>query len=205
MCSQPGARSGLCTVLFYIEFLADTGLSRGVHGAKGSGSEPSRRGSQGSTGLYHIFCCRVLRWRRCEWWTETWSSKAGTLGIGGAQAMARVWAARTHLAVHCLVFLGLSFHSGNICEWKRVKMLGDGGSYSRPPYVWRGHQSQKKAGVCPRLLRLSTPLKKKKKKSLIQAQPFTDCFRNLCKTTDPFYVFCYGPSSSVYQQIPKIM
>ena len=38
--------------------------------------------------------------------------------------MARVWAGRTHLAVHCSVFLGLSFHDCNICEWKRVNTLG---------------------------------------------------------------------------------
>ena len=50
--------------------------------------------------------------------------KAGALGIGGVRAMARVWAGRTHLAVHCSVFLGLSFHDCNICEWKRVNTLG---------------------------------------------------------------------------------
>ena len=37
--------------------------------------------------------------------------------------MARVWPWRTHLAVHCLAFIGLSFHVGNICEWKRVKVF----------------------------------------------------------------------------------
>ena len=35
-------------------------------------------------------------------------------GIGGAQAMAMVWPGRTHLIVHCPVFLGLSFREGNI-------------------------------------------------------------------------------------------
>ena len=37
--------------------------------------------------------------------------------------MARVWAGRTHLAAHCSVFLGLSFHDCNICKWKTVKAL----------------------------------------------------------------------------------
>ena len=32
-----------------------------------------------------------------------------------------------------------------------------------------------------------------------------DCPRNLCKPMDPSCIFCYGPSFSVYQQIPKIM
>ena len=50
-----------------------------------------------------------------------------------------------------------------------------------------------------------TTTKRKKKNTHIQAQPFTDCPRNLCKPMDPSYIFCYGPSFSVYQQIPKIM
>ena len=37
-------------VVVYIEFFIDTGLSEGVHGAQGSGSEVSRRGSCGSSG-----------------------------------------------------------------------------------------------------------------------------------------------------------
>ena len=41
MCSEDGARSGLSTVLVYVELLIDNGLGRGVHGPQGSGSEPS--------------------------------------------------------------------------------------------------------------------------------------------------------------------
>ena len=198
MCSQPGARSGLSMVVVYIEFI-DNGLGEGVHGAQGSRSEQSLgEGPVVQVGVYHIFCCRILRGRRCEWWTETWSSKAGALGIGRAQAMARVWPGRTHLTVHCSVFIGLSFHDGNICEWKRVKALQGGGSYSIPPYLWWGYQSQKKAGVYPRsrdcLLHTHSHTHTN---SHIQAQPFTDCLMSLCKPLDPSYVFCYGPSFSV--------
>ena len=151
MCSQPGATSGLSMVLVYIEFFIDNGLCEGVHVTQGSGSEQSLgEGPEVQVGVYHIFCCRILRERRCKWSTEMWSSKAGALGIGRAQAMARVWPGRTHLAVHCLAFIGLSFHVGNICEWKRVKALQGGGSYSRPPYLWWGYQSQKMSGVYPR-------------------------------------------------------
>ena len=54
-------------VLVYIEFLKDTGLSGGVHGAQGSGSEQSlREALVVQVGEYHIFCCRVLRGRSCE-------------------------------------------------------------------------------------------------------------------------------------------
>ena len=85
------------------------------------------------------------------------SSKAGALAIGGARAMARVWAGRIHLAVHCSVFLGRSFHDGNICEWKRVKALGVG-AILLDLHIFGRDFKAKRAGVCPRLLSLSTPL-----------------------------------------------
>ena len=74
------------------------------------------------------------------------SSKVGALGIGGARAMARVWAGRTHLAVHCSVFLGLSFHDGNICEWKRLKPL-EVGAILLDLLIFGGDIKSKKAGV----------------------------------------------------------
>ena len=85
------------------------------------------------------------------------SSKAGALAIGGARAMARVWAGRIHLAVHCSVFLGLSFHDGNICKWKRLTALGVG-VILLDFHIFGGDIKAKRAGVCLRLLSLSTPL-----------------------------------------------
>ena len=32
-----------------------------------------------------------------------------------------------------------------------------------------------------------------------------DSLRNLCKSTEPIYIFHYGPSSKAYQQIRKII
>ena len=117
LCAQGWGRSGLSMVLVYIEFLIHTGVSREVHWAQGSRSEQSlREGSVVQVGIYHVFCGRDLRGRRCDWWTDTQSLKAGALGIGGAWALARVWAGRTHLALHCSVFLGLPFHDCNICK-----------------------------------------------------------------------------------------
>ena len=77
--------------------------------------------------------------------------------------MARVWAGRIHLAVHCSVFLGRSFRDGNICEWKRVKALGVG-AILLDLHIFGRDFKAKRAGVCPRLLSLSTPLNLKKKK-----------------------------------------
>ena len=71
--------------------------------------------------------------------------------------MARVWAGRIHLAIHYSVFLGLSFHDGNICEWKRLKALGVG-AILPGFHIFGGDIKAKKAGVCLRLLNLSTPL-----------------------------------------------
>ena len=85
------------------------------------------------------------------------SSKVGALGIGGARAMARVWAGRTHLAVHCSVFLGRSVRDGNICEWKRVKALGVG-AILLDFHIFGGDIKAKTAVVCPRLLSQSMPL-----------------------------------------------
>ena len=65
VCSEHGARSGPSMVLFYIEFLIDAGLGRGVHGLQGSGSEPSlREGPEVQVSVYHVFCWRVLRGER---------------------------------------------------------------------------------------------------------------------------------------------
>ena len=91
------------------------------------------------------------------------SSKAGALGTGGARAVARVWAGRIHLTVNCSVFLGRSFRDGNICEWKRVKAL-EVGAILLDFHIFGRDIKAKIAGVCPRLLSLSTPLNLKKKK-----------------------------------------
>ena len=54
-------------VLVYIEFLIHTGVSREVHWAQGSRSEQSlREGSVVQVGIYHVFCGRDLRGRRCD-------------------------------------------------------------------------------------------------------------------------------------------
>ena len=66
-------------------------------------------------------------------------------------------AGRIHLAIHCCVFLGLSFRDGNICEWKRVKAFGVG-AILLDLHIFGGDIKAKKARVCPRLLSLSTPL-----------------------------------------------
>ena len=79
--------------------------------------------------------------------------------------MARVWAGRIHLAVHCSVFLGCSFHDGNICEWKRLKALGVG-AILLDFHIFGRDIKAKKAGICPQEAEYaySTKLKRKKKK-----------------------------------------
>ena len=83
------------------------------------------------------------------------------MGIGRAQAMARVWPGRTHLAVHCLAFIGLSFHVGNICEWKRVKALGVG-AILLDLHIFGGDIKAKKSRGVPQVAEsvYSTKLKK---------------------------------------------
>ena len=91
-------------------------------------------------------------------------SKAGALGIGGTRAMARVWAGRNHLAIHCSVFLGCSFHDGNICEWKRLKALGVGAILLDFHIFGRDIKAQKSTSVSLVVEAVySTKFKKKKK------------------------------------------
>ena len=52
--------------------------------------------------------------------------KGGCIGHCRGSGYGKGLGGRTHLAIHCSVFLGLSFHDSNICEWKRVKALGVG-------------------------------------------------------------------------------
>ena len=112
------------------------------------------------------------------WGIGHWRGSGYGKGLGG----------RTHLAIHCSVFLGLSFHDGSICEWKRVKALGVGANLL-DLYISGGDIKAKKSRGVPQVAEsvYSTKLKKKKQKtkknptSHIQAQPMTDFLRNMLK------------------------
>ena len=70
------------------------------------------------------------------------SSKAAALGIVGARAMARFW--REESPHRSLIFLGLSFHDGNIWEWKKFKACGMG-AVLLDLHIFGGHIKAKKS------------------------------------------------------------
>ena len=53
-------------VVVYIEFFIDTGLSEGCMGLRGAGVKSLGEGPVVQVGVYHVFCCRILRGRKCE-------------------------------------------------------------------------------------------------------------------------------------------
>ena len=112
--------------------------------------------------------------------------KGGCIGHWRGSGYGKGLGGRTHLAIHCSVFLGLSFHDGSICEWKRVKALGVGANLL-DLYISGGDIKAKKSKGVPQVAEsvYSTKLKKTKNKKNptyhIQAQPLTDFLRNLLK------------------------
>ena len=81
-----GTGQGTARSWFMLNSSQIMGSAEGCMGLRGARSGPSLgEGPKVQVSVYHVFCCRVLRGERWEWWTETWSSKAGPLGIGGAQ------------------------------------------------------------------------------------------------------------------------
>ena len=103
------------------------------------------------------------------WGIGHWRGSGYGKGLGG----------RTHLTIHCSVFFGLSFHDGNICEWKRVKALGVG-AILLDLHIFGGDIKAKKSRGVPQVAE-SVYSTKLKKKSPIQAQLLTDSLRNLLK------------------------
>ena len=103
------------------------------------------------------------------WGIGHWRGSGYGKGLGG----------RTHLTIHCSVFFGLSFHDGNICEWKRVKAIGVG-AILLDLHIFGGDIKAKKSRGVPQVAE-SVYSTKLKKKSPIQAQLLTDSLRNLLK------------------------
>ena len=86
------------------------------------------------------------------WGIEHWRGSGYGKGLGR----------RTQLAIHCSVFFGLSFHDGNICEWKRVKALGVG-AILLDLHIFGGDIKAKKSRGVPQVAEsvYSTKLKRK--------------------------------------------
>ena len=84
-----------------------------------------------------------------------------------------------------------------------------GGDSSRLPYLWSGHQSQKSRDMPQEAeYAYSTKLtrKKKKKNHPINKSSHWQTLSGICANPQsPSYIFCYGPSSNAYQQIPKFI
>ena len=193
-------------ILVYIEFLIDTGLSKELHEAQEW--TLSQRESCGSSGwISHPL---LMGPERKEMWMMEWNVIFEGWGIGhwrgSGYGKGLVWEDSPHHSLFCLLWALLPW-------WQHMRMeesqdSWDGGDSCRPLYLCRDIKAKKSRGV-PQVAEsvYSNLIKKKKKeKHSIYKTSQWRTLSGICGNPwSPSYIFYYGPSSNVNQQIPKII